>query len=315
MNQWYVKELSQLTGVSVRTLHHYDRIALLKPSLRLSNGYRVYSEADLLTLERIIALKFFGFSLTQIKLLLKDEKNALQPFTEQIKFLQQKAETLLNAQEVLQKIIAAMDNNLEIPWQKAIEMIGVYKMIEDVNESWAKNVLSESELKQYTEFQKKLAGSDHKAKEAFEKAWANLCQIVALHINIDPQSAKASEIAEQCMTLVNGLYGQEYAHLRKSVWEKGFKTGAIDERYGLNTEMVTWLDKAIDHYYRQRIYAVLNTIQDPQATVLPAWKTLMEELCGQDVSAQKNLLEAALKDEHIKAIAKAWLCRVYHLDV
>lgn len=38
MAQWYVKDLSKLTGVSVQTLHHYDRINLLKPSVRLPNG-------------------------------------------------------------------------------------------------------------------------------------------------------------------------------------------------------------------------------------------------------------------------------------
>ena len=49
MTQWYVNELSKLTKVTVRTLHHYDKIGLLKPSLRRSNGYRLYSEADLLS--------------------------------------------------------------------------------------------------------------------------------------------------------------------------------------------------------------------------------------------------------------------------
>ena len=48
MTQWYVKELSKLTKVSVRTLHHYDKIGLLTPSIRLENNYRVYSETDLL---------------------------------------------------------------------------------------------------------------------------------------------------------------------------------------------------------------------------------------------------------------------------
>jgi len=70
MTQWYVKDLSKLTGISAQTLHHYDRIDLLKPSLRLSNGYRLYSEKDLLQLQQIIALKFFGFKLSQIKALL-----------------------------------------------------------------------------------------------------------------------------------------------------------------------------------------------------------------------------------------------------
>lgn len=59
MTQWYGKDLSRLTHVTVQTLHHYDRFGLLKPSLRLSNGYRLYSEKDLLKLQQIIALKFF----------------------------------------------------------------------------------------------------------------------------------------------------------------------------------------------------------------------------------------------------------------
>ena len=40
MAQWYVKDLSKLTQVSVQTLHHYDRMELLQPSVRLANGYR-----------------------------------------------------------------------------------------------------------------------------------------------------------------------------------------------------------------------------------------------------------------------------------
>jgi DNA-binding transcriptional MerR regulator len=70
MTRWYVKELSKLTRVSVQTLHYYDRINLLKPSVRLENGYRLYSEEDLLRLQQIVALKFFSFELAQIKQIL-----------------------------------------------------------------------------------------------------------------------------------------------------------------------------------------------------------------------------------------------------
>ena len=80
MAEWYVKDLSKLTGVSVQTLHHYDRIDLLKPSVRLPNGYRVYSEKDLLRLQQIIALKFFGFELSQIKALLAGSTGAIEHF-------------------------------------------------------------------------------------------------------------------------------------------------------------------------------------------------------------------------------------------
>ena len=78
MKQWYAKALSELTYVSVRTLHHYDKIGLLKPTLRQSNGYRLYSEKDLLKLQQIIALKFFGFELSQIKLLLAKQDGMIE---------------------------------------------------------------------------------------------------------------------------------------------------------------------------------------------------------------------------------------------
>jgi DNA-binding transcriptional MerR regulator len=90
MTQWFVKDLSKLTGVSVQTLHHYDRIGLLTPSLRLANGYRIYSEKDLLKLQQVIALKFFGFELMQIKNLLLEESNAFQHFNSQAEVLEQK---------------------------------------------------------------------------------------------------------------------------------------------------------------------------------------------------------------------------------
>ena len=90
MAQWFVKDLSRLTQVSVQTLHHYDRIGLLKPSLRLTNGYRVYTEKDLLGLQQIIALKFFGFELSKIKALLTDDEGALEHLAKQAKLLEQR---------------------------------------------------------------------------------------------------------------------------------------------------------------------------------------------------------------------------------
>ena len=57
-----VQEFAELAGVTVRTLHHYDRLGQLKP-LRTHSGYRCYSEAHLAQLEQIVALKFIGVPL------------------------------------------------------------------------------------------------------------------------------------------------------------------------------------------------------------------------------------------------------------
>ena len=60
-----VQEFAAQAGVTVKALHHYDRLGLLRPG-RTAAGYRVYQEADLQTLEQIIALKFLGIPLKDI---------------------------------------------------------------------------------------------------------------------------------------------------------------------------------------------------------------------------------------------------------
>src|SRR5579862_6681261 len=63
------QQFARLAGVTVRRLHHYDRLGLLKPR-RTEAGYRLYLERDLERLEQIVALKFIGLPLKQIKSLL-----------------------------------------------------------------------------------------------------------------------------------------------------------------------------------------------------------------------------------------------------
>ena len=61
-----VHEFAELAGVTVKALHHYDRLGLLKAA-RSQAGYRLYAERDLERLEQIIALKFLGVPLKQIR--------------------------------------------------------------------------------------------------------------------------------------------------------------------------------------------------------------------------------------------------------
>lgn len=67
-----VKKLAAMAGVSVRTLHHYDRIGLLQPSKRTPAGYRLYGEAELLRLQQILFYKELDLSLEEIATILDD---------------------------------------------------------------------------------------------------------------------------------------------------------------------------------------------------------------------------------------------------
>ena len=65
-----IQEFAKLANVTVRTLHHYDRLGLLSPALRSASGYRLYRIEDLAHLERILVLRYLGISLREIATLL-----------------------------------------------------------------------------------------------------------------------------------------------------------------------------------------------------------------------------------------------------
>ncbi len=67
MKSWKVGELARQTGLTVRTLHHYDEIGLLSPSHRTGAGHRLYAAEDLACLLQILSLRQLGFSLEEIR--------------------------------------------------------------------------------------------------------------------------------------------------------------------------------------------------------------------------------------------------------
>ena len=63
---WKVGQLAKRTGISVRTLHHYDQIGLLRPSHRTASGHRLYDRDDVVRLQQIVMLRQLGFALEEI---------------------------------------------------------------------------------------------------------------------------------------------------------------------------------------------------------------------------------------------------------
>src|ERR1043165_1599062 len=104
---WTVGEVAALAGVTVRTLHHYDRIGLLPPSDRTAAGYRSYTEADLLRLQRILAYRELGFGLDDIAALLDD------PASDPLEHLRRQHGLVLERMERLQQVAAVLEKTME----------------------------------------------------------------------------------------------------------------------------------------------------------------------------------------------------------
>ncbi|HEM3600834.1 TPA: MerR family transcriptional regulator [Streptococcus suis] len=96
MNEnWTVKQVSRLTGLTVRTLHHYDQIGLLKPAFVAENGYRYYNQKNLARLQEILLFRELDFPLKDIQQLLDvTEVNRQQVLRDHITLLELKRERL-----------------------------------------------------------------------------------------------------------------------------------------------------------------------------------------------------------------------------
>lgn len=102
-----VKEISDLTGISVRTLHYYDEIGLLKPTEKSDAGYRLYDDKARETLQQILFFREFDISLKEIKAVLDN------PALERNQILQVQRKMLVTKKERMERLIASIDDILK----------------------------------------------------------------------------------------------------------------------------------------------------------------------------------------------------------
>ncbi|KUG61783.1 transcriptional regulator [Kocuria rosea subsp. polaris] len=103
-----VGQVARRFGVTVRTLHHYDDVGLLRPGERSAGGYRLYTEDDLLRLQHVVVYRRLGFSLGHIEELLVDgELGSVRAH------LRRQRETVLARQAELAELVTAIDRALE----------------------------------------------------------------------------------------------------------------------------------------------------------------------------------------------------------
>lgn len=103
---YMINEISKLTGVSVRMLHHYDKIGLLLPSKRTDSNYRMYSDEDIARLYQILLFKELEFPLQEIKRIL-DDKNF-----DREEALKVQRNLIIEKKNRLDKIIESIDNTI-----------------------------------------------------------------------------------------------------------------------------------------------------------------------------------------------------------
>ncbi|NQS75930.1 MAG: MerR family transcriptional regulator [Peptococcaceae bacterium] len=128
---WKVGELAKQTGLSVRTLHYYDQVGLLVPSRNKDNGHRLYTETDIVRLQQIIALKYLGYSLDNIKGLLQDiDYSSGEVINLHINQLRKHIKFQRDLCLMLEKIAECLRLQKEVTAEQFIEIINAIKNAE-----------------------------------------------------------------------------------------------------------------------------------------------------------------------------------------
>ncbi len=105
--RYTIKQLADLAGISVRTLHYYDQIHLIKPSFTGENGYRYYDKRQLLLLQQVLFFRELDISLSQIKHILD------HPNLDLVKLLETHKLTLNEKARRIDRLLITIDNTIE----------------------------------------------------------------------------------------------------------------------------------------------------------------------------------------------------------
>jgi MerR family transcriptional regulator, thiopeptide resistance regulator len=190
-----VGRVAALSGVTIRTLHHYDEVGLLSPGGRSAVGYRIYEDRDLERLQRILFYRELGFTLDEISTIVDDPRtDALGHLRRQRGLLNERIERLSAMVEAIDYELEARTMDIPLTPEERLEVFGEFRpedYAEEAEQRWG-------ETAAYKESQRRVASytkEDWQALKAEEKEIrARLA--AALESGLAPDSEEAMAAAE-----------------------------------------------------------------------------------------------------------------------
>lgn len=197
--------MARLTGVSIRTLHHYDEIKLLVPRTRTRAGYRLYNDEDLLRLQQILIGRELGLSLEEIRHSLDDprfdRKKALLAQRGQLKKRAHQAEAMIRA---IDAALAVLDGKTKGGDMDMKEIFGGFdpaKYEEEARERWGNT----DAYKESTKRTRRYTADDWKAIQV-EQAAIYKDAFTAMQSGKKPSDVEAMDIAERHRLSIDRWY-------------------------------------------------------------------------------------------------------------
>jgi DNA-binding transcriptional MerR regulator len=199
--RYRVGEVATLTGVSIRTLHHYDRIGLLRPSAHSDAGYRLYAAEDVLRLQQILTLRYLGFPLKRIGPLLD------RPDFDLVASMRIQCGALRNRIAELERIEAAVgelvDRRLatgEWSWELVASASTAVQHGLSHGGTEMEDRYTPEQMRQFAALRQTIPAGEI---AAVEQGWTALLADVRANRDLDPSSPAARDLADRWQSLTD----------------------------------------------------------------------------------------------------------------
>ncbi len=201
-----VGAVATLTGVSVRTLHHYDHIGLVVPSVRTPAGYRGYTDADIERLHLVLVYRSVGLPLDDIRTLLDDaDTDVLAHLQRQHELLLEQADRLQHTIKAVEELMNAHRSGIQLTAEEQVEIFGTTAFSEEyaaeAEERWGDTDAWKQSQQRVSKFTKQ-DWLDIKADG--DALLAALAQ--AKRDGVQPGSAEANELAARHRASIERFY-------------------------------------------------------------------------------------------------------------
>lgn len=194
MQHYRVGQVAALTGVSIRTLHHYDAIGLLAPSKRQASGRRLYSSADLLKLQQILTLRYLGFELRQIcELLQRADFDVIASLRIQRGVVRDRISELERIEAVLSRLLEDRLSSGEWNWNAVAKASAAVQLGFEQKGSNMNDYYTPEQIRQKAD--ELTRGANGEQLQALERHWRELVRDVHANLDLPPESPKARELA------------------------------------------------------------------------------------------------------------------------
>jgi len=237
-------EFANLAGVTIRALHHYDRLGLLKPSRRSDKGYRLYTDRDLARLEQIVVLKYLALPLKDIRSLLRKETDLASTLRRQQTILGERRRQLDQAMQAIQDAESSLRRDTEPDWSLFKNIIQEIQMQND--SEWTKKYYSD-EAQAKVEERKALWSPE--LQEQVSKDWAQLFSDVEASLGEDPAGPKAQALAARWRKLIAGFTGNnpEIQKGLNKMWadQDNWPSGVKQNGWQIKPEIQAFIVKAM----------------------------------------------------------------------